>query len=313
VRIRCDYFKLGGVAEVSSLDWRLRLLLLADRGPAPADPTPAQARAAFNAQLRLLRPIATGSGPQLHEERALQLAGDLGARLYRPAPGRLPAIVHFHGGGWVVGDLRSHQPFCRALAKATGAVVIDVDYRLAPEHPSPAALDDCLSALKSVVLQASALDLDETRIALAGDSAGGHLALSTALASRGRTPLRALALFYPAVGHEFSTHSYHAYATGYGLTAQRMRWYWQQYGGPAIGDELKGLPPTLVVTAQFDVLHDDGVALNKRLLACGVDSQLLEVPGVIHGYLVMQRLLPQARATLRSIAAHLTENLAPGL
>ena len=236
--------------------------------------------------------------------------GALRASLYRPALGTLPLILHFHGGGWVVGDLTSHRSFCRALAKATGAIVVDLDYRLAPEHRAPAAVDDGVSALQWLRQHASELGADGSRIALAGDSAGGHLALSTAL--RMKDGPRALALFYPVAQADFTTRSYLTYAAGYGLTASRMRWYWHQFapgelaaGSSLLAADLSGLPPTVVITAEYDVLHDEGVALAGKLREAGVTTEHLDVPGVIHGYLVMQRLLPQARSSLRAISEHL--------
>lgn len=296
-----------------SLDWRLRLLLLADQAPPAVDPTPATAREAFSSQMRLLRPIATGPGPKLPQEFELPI-GTLKARLYRPAPGVLPIIMHLHGGGWVVGDLVSHQPFCRALAKATGAIVVDVEYRLAPEHHAPAAVDDAVAALHWLEAHAGELEADGSRIAVVGDSAGGHLALWAALRAPDR--VRALALIYPAVSAELTTGSHLAYASGYALTAARMRWYWSQYAPGALAAstsllkaELRGLPPTLVITAQYDVLHDEGIALIARLRQAGVAVQHLDATAVIHGYMVMQRLLPQARAGLSAISTHLRSAL----
>lgn len=263
--------------------------------------------------MRLLRPIATGPGPKLLQELELSI-GPMKARLYRPALGVLPIILHLHGGGWVVGDLDSHQPFCRALAKATGAIVVDLEYRLAPEHRAPAAVDDAVAALLWLNAHAAELGADGSRIAVVGDSAGGHLAVWAALRSPDR--VRALALIYPAVAAELTTGSHLTFASGYALTAARMRWYWHQYApGPLAAStsllktDLRGLPPTLVITAQYDVLHDEGVTLVAQLKAAGVAVQHLETPGVIHGFMVMQRLLPQARAGVSTISAHLRSAL----
>ncbi len=178
------------------LDWRLRLLLLADRG-APGDVDATTLRADFERTMRTLRPFATGPGPRMHAEHVLAVGPPgLNARLFRPSAEARAAIVYFHGGGWVVGSSNSYAPFCRALARAVGAVVVAVDYRLAPEHRWPAALDDGVATWRWLGGVGPSLGVDPDRLAIAGDSAGGHLGLLTALEAGGFKP-RALVLANP--------------------------------------------------------------------------------------------------------------------
>jgi acetyl esterase len=244
--------------------------------------------------------------------------GPLRARVYRPAPGAgLPGIVFFHGGGWVICDLDSHDPLCRRMANATGAVVVSVDYRLAPEHRFPAAADDALAALRWAAGHAALLGIDARRLAVAGDSAGGNLAASACVRARDerRPAIAAQLLVYPVLDHAFDTASYRENADGYNVTRRAMEWFWAHYLGPE-GDgrspvasplrtrSLAGLPPAVIVTAGCDPLRDEGLAFAHRLARDGVDVELQHHPGMYHGFFGAVAQLPAAaRANSLAFAA----------
>ncbi len=217
-----------------------------------------------------------------------------------PEPGTaMPLIVFFHGSGFVVLDLDSHDDICRRLCSGAQAVVVSVDYRLAPEHKFPAAPDDCLAATRWVAAHARELGGDASRIALAGDSAGACLAAATALRLRGEAGLRLAAQlhFYPVTDYyDPPTDSYAAFAEGYGLSAAGMRWFWDHYlehpgqaddpiAAPLRAQSLAGLPPACVLTAEYDVLRDEGEAFVRRLNEAGVPAALRRCEGLNHGFL----------------------------
>jgi acetyl esterase len=256
------------------------------------------------------------SAEPVHEVRDLAApgpAGDVPLRLYRPAADEpLPAILYFHGGGFVIGSLDTHDGTCRALANASGCAVVSVDYRLAPEHRFPAAPEDCWAALAWVAKEGAALGVDGARLAVAGDSAGGNLAATAALLARARGPaLRYQLLVYPVTDHAFDTPSYRENGEGYFLSAAMMRWFWQQYledagqgadplASPLRATELAGLPPALVVTAEYDPLRDEGEAYAARLRAAGVPTELRRFPGQIHGFFSMFDVMDDGRAAIAS-------------
>jgi acetyl esterase len=201
-----------------------------------------------------------------------------------------------HGGGWAIGSVETHDEFCRALTHGSGATILSVEYRLAPEHPFPAALDDCDTAWYWLRSAADDLDLDFERVALAGDSAGGALAAGLALRLRDRRepPARLQALMYPCLDPALERGSASEFADGFRLTRSNMRWFWRAYldgaeptaqAAPALADDLSGLPPALVVTASHDVLRDEGEAYAARLEAAGVPTELVRVEGTLHGFL----------------------------
>jgi acetyl esterase len=262
----------------------------------------------------------------VHEVSDLTAAGPAGevpVRLYRPAAeGRLPAIAYYHGGGFVIGSVETHDGTCRALANATGCAVVSVDYRLAPEHRFPAAPEDCWSALAWLAAEGEALGLDPSRLAVAGDSAGGNLAAAAALLARERGPeLRFQLLVYPVTDHGFDTPSYLENGEGYFLSAAMMRWFWQQYleepshgadplASPLRAADLAGLPPALVLTAEYDPLRDEGEVYAARLRDAGVPVTITRYAGMFHGFVRMTRILDKARTALDEIAGSLQKAFA---
>lgn len=285
--------------------------------PALQELTPEEARAAFE-NLRAL----AGPGEEVAkvEERR---AGDVPVRVYWPTgEGPRPAIVYFHGGGWVIGDIESHDNTCRTLANGVGAVVVNTGYRLAPEHRFPAAADDCYSVTQWAHDHAQELGVDPGRIAVAGDSAGGNLATVVAMMARDRggPPLAFQLLIYPVTDSDMGTVSYVDNADGYMLTSEGMRWFWDHYMGPD-GDRrhphaspfhapnLSGLPPALVITAEFDPLRDEGEAYAERLRQAGVAVQVSRYDGMIHTFFGLPSLFDAAGKAIDEAVSALKEAL----
>ncbi len=231
---------------------------------------------------------------------------ELLVRVYRPGPGRLPAVLYLHGGGWAAGSVDTHDGLCAALAHDANAVVASVQYRRAPESPFPAPNDDAFGALLWLAGSARDLDIEASRIAVAGDSAGAHLALGAAIEARDRGgPRIALQLlFYPVVAPDFETASYREHANST-LTRTDMIEYWNHYlpGGIAQGDHralplrapLRGLPPAHIVVAGLDPLHDEGVSLAGQLREQGVSAVLVDEPTLVHGFLRASPFVRRAR------------------
>lgn len=254
-------------------------------------------------------------------------AGDIPARVYYPhgePQDDRAAVVFCHGGGFVLCDIESHDGFCRALARGTRAVVVSVGYRLAPEHPAPAAALDAFAAFRWVVGHASELGIDPARTAIAGDSAGGNLAAVTAILCRERAVAGPAAqlLLYPVIDPSFDTDSYQRCATGHFLTSAAMQWYWRQYLGaqtlleqphlvaPARAGSHAGLPPAVVVTAGLDPLHSEGCGYARRLREAGVRVVHRDFPDLFHGFLTIPSFPPAASAR-GLICADLRELLEP--
>jgi acetyl esterase len=250
-------------------------------------------------------------------------AGELGVRVFTPhGEPPFPIVVWFHGGGWVVGTLDTYDSLCRALAAAVPAVVVAVDYRLAPEHRFPAAVEDCYAATLWASRNAASLGGAQQRLAVAGDSAGGNLAAVVALGARdkGGPAVGFQLLVYPIMDAAMDTASYREKADGYYLTAAGMRWYWDHYLGGADGlrpdasplraASFGGLPPALVVTAEHDVLRDEGEAYAARLRDAGVVAEARRVPDVVHGFFRWRAVTPAADACLQEAAAAVREALA---
>lgn len=238
-------------------------------------------------------------------------------RVYRApsTPTPAPGILYFHGGGWVCGDLDSHDSSCRLLADSSGCVVVAVEYRLAPEHPYPAAVDDAVAAWTWIGEHASELAIEPGRIGVMGDSAGGNLAAVLSLAARDgglRLPL-AQGLIYPALDMEFAAASHVSVGTGFGLERRTMDWFREQYApdpslwrepriSPLHAPDLAGLPPALVVTAGFDPLRDDGDAYAAALARAGVAVEHRRYDDAIHGFFGMG-ILPGGLERAREIGA----------
>ena len=296
----------------------VELMEAADEPPAHLVPI-AQARAAHERETEVM----SGPGEDVAEVREVEAPGPGGpitVRLFRPLTERaaggaaLPLVAYLHGGGWTVGTLDAFDPVCRALATASGALIASIGYRLAPEHPFPAAPDDARAAVRWLADQAEELGADPARLAIAGDSAGGNLAAVAAqhLRDAGH-PLTAQLLIYPATDLGAETESSRENAEGYFLDTATMTWFGDQYAGPAGADgldrtdprlspahgELPGLAPAVVVTAQCDPLRDDGDAYARALEAAGVHVEHRQYPGLIHGFVDMGRHSPAAEAAVR--------------
>jgi len=250
-------------------------------------------------------------------------AGDIPLRLYATDHvGLRPALVYFHGGGFVFGNLDTHDAVCRAIAKASGAVVVAVDYRLAPEHKFPAAVDDSYAATKWVAANAERLGIDAHRIAVGGDSAGGNLATVIALRCRdaGGPALAAQVLIYAVTDvSTFETGSHRELAEGYFLTRAAMEWFTGHYlasadhkrhpeVSPLLAPNLSGLPPALIITAEFDPLRDEGEAYARRIQQAGVPVTVTRYPGMIHGFVSMRGVLSGGRQAIQE-AAHFTASI----
>ena len=300
-------------------------LVIRSGRPAYHQLSPKDARQLF----RETRPASTPTPPQIGMVRDLTADGPLGPiplRVYRPAgvPASTPlaVLVFFHGGGWVIGDLETHDVLCRQLTAGSGVSVVSVDYRLAPEHKFPAAVDDAWAATRWVVAHAGELAVDASRLAVGGDSAGGNLAAVVALLARGEgAPAIAVqVLIYPVADLVGETRSYRDFAEGYLLTREGMRWFIAHYltaeaeaadwrASPLRAQSLAGLPPALIVTAGFDPLRDEGEAYAERLRDAGVRVDSVCYGGMIHGFVPMGRLLDTAGRAISLIAGSLSQAL----
>jgi acetyl esterase len=243
--------------------------------------------------------------------------GEIPIRVYTPdAPAPRPAMVYFHGGGWVLCDLDTHEVVCSAIAHRAGAVVVSVDYRLAPEHKFPAAVTDAYAATTWVSANAARLGIDPARISVGGDSAGGNLAAAVSLKSRNENgPAIALqALVYPVTDlSSTSTVSYLEFAEGYQLSKSMMEWFRDQYlpdsgaardpyASPLLAPDLRGLPPAVILTAECDPLRDEGEAYGKRLAEAGVPVTCTRYAGMIHPFFSLSGAIPRALDAFQQVA-----------
>jgi acetyl esterase len=301
------------------LDPTVKVILdLAPKDAPPIDTlTPDEVRATYRAG-RV--PFSAPAPLAKTEDRTVPgAAGEIPVRVYTPegdAP--FPVLMYFHGGGWVIGDIEVYDDVCRALASRAGCVVVSVEYRLAPEHKFPAPLDDCFAATAYVARHAAEFGADGGRLAVAGESAGGNLAAAVTLMARDRggPAIVHQALIYPVTNFDFGTASYSENATGYLLTTAGMRWFWGHYlvdpadGGhphasPLRAESLAGLPPALVVTAEFDPLRDEGEAYAARLSEAGVPVTMSRYDGMVHNFVLLAALFPAGDRAITEIATAL--------
>ena len=285
-------------------------------GPAIGELTPVQARA--NAEARPREP-----GPEVArvEDRCIPGPdGEIPVRVYTPTgAGPFPVLVWFHGGGWVVGSIDGTDGTCRHLANGAGCVVVSVGYQLAPEAKFPAPAEDCYAATSWVADNSAALNTDPQRSAVGGSSAGGNLAAVVALMARDRGgPLLVHQLLvYPVTERNFDTESYRENGEGYGLSRESMAWYWDlylrddadaedPYAAPMMAQDLSGLPPALVITAEFDPLRDEGESYARRLREAGVPTTCTRYEGMIHAFFNSPGALDKAQAAIEEASSALT-------
>lgn len=288
--------------------------------------SPAEARAFYRERRTTTQPQA----PPVAQVRDLKAEGPHGTipvRLYRPlgaaADAALPVLVYFHGGGWVIGDLDTHDVLCRSLANGAACAVASVDYRMGPEHRFPAAVDDVLAATRWVRREAASLGLDAGRLAVGGDSAGGNLAAVAAIAARdaGDLPIAFQLLIYPATDQRRGHPSHQANGQGYLLTRDTMAYFHDHYiddprhdldwrASPLLHADLSGLPPALVLTAGFDPLRDEGMAYAEALTAAGNRAAYVCFERQIHGFITMGKVLDEADTAIALCCVELRRALA---
>lgn len=283
--------------------------------PPPASrPTVEQMREASIALTRF-----AGPGPEVAEVEDAAIAG-VPCRIYRPLGDTLlPTVLHLHGGGWVGGNLDTHDTTCRMIAAQSGWTVVAVDYRLAPEHPFPAPLED-VESVAAALRERLVPGVDGARLALVGDSAGGHLAAVAARRARDAAlpPYLFQALIYPVIDAAMTSASYAENAEGYGLLAAGMRFYWDCFApegvdrshpdvSPAATDDLSGLPPAFVLTCEYDPLRDEGEAFAAALADAGVPTVAVRVIGMIHSFFRLPGAFDASRAAISQVAAMLAD------
>jgi acetyl esterase len=291
-----------------------KLLEAASRSPLP----PYHTVPAFVAR-RIYRDtraaVAPKQRPEVPEVRLLVTPDNVPMRSYRPVTGAaLPALVFFHGGGWTIGDLDTHDVLCRQIALGAGCAVFSVDYRLAPESPFPAAVEDSISSTRYVVENAEKLNIDPARIAVGGDSAGGNLAAVVSLSMKGRIAFQLL--IYPATDQRAVHPSHERNGRGYLLTRESIDYFRASYlprrddwtdwrASPLLAPSLKGAAPALVLTAGFDPLLDEGREYAERLKGEGVEAEYRNYPDMIHGFILMGGVLDTASAAVADCCAAL--------
>jgi acetyl esterase len=313
----------GGIVRSERLDAEARAYLEAgdrENGPRLEDLSVDEARRVRAAGFKKSSGVPVELG-RVEPLRIPHAGGEIGARVYaNDGEGVRAGLVYFHGGGFVLGDLDTHDPLCRALARESDAVVIAVDYRRAPEERFPAAVDDAFAATVWIAAHAAELGMDAQRIAVCGDSAGGTLATVTAMRCRdaGGPALAAQVLLYPITDmSSFATGSYVEFAENYGLTRAGMQWFAKHYLGeqdgrhaeasPLLAGNAGGLPPALVVVAEFDPLRDEGEAYAERMRAAGVPVTVARYAGMVHGFALMLGVLEAGRRVVREVGAFLRE------
>ncbi|MBA3410936.1 MAG: alpha/beta hydrolase [Geodermatophilaceae bacterium] len=291
-----------------------RAYLDAQPPPSAVNPTVQQMREGSSAITRF-----AGPGPELAEVEDRDVGG-VPCRIYRPlVDTALPTVVHIHGGGWVGGDLDTHDTACRMIAAQSGWNVVAVDYRLSPEHPFPAPMDD-IESVAAALRDASVPGVDGTRLALLGDSAGGHLAAVVARRARdaGLPPYLFQGLIYPVIDAAMAASSYTENADGYGLLARSMAFYWDCFApdgvdrtdpdvSPAEAKDLSGLPPAFVLTCEYDPLRDEGESYAAALADAGVPTVAIRVVGMIHSFFRLPAAFDASRAAISQVSAMLAD------
>lgn len=290
-------------------------------GPDISEQTPEEARAMMEG----FAPMQAGAPePARVEDRNLPgPGGDIPVRVYAAEGDNLPVVMYFHGGGWVLGNIESHDGTCKQLLAELGeAAVVSVDYRLAPEHKYPAAADDCYAAAAWVAENGAEIGVDGSRMAVAGDSAGGNLSavVSQMARDKGGPAIAAQVLHVPVTDHNYHYQSYSDNAEGYLLTRASMVWFWDHYlpsaeaghdayASPLQADDLAGLAPALVQTAEFDPLRDEGEAYAAALEAAGSEVTMHRYDGVIHDPFMMFAIIPTGIECLKEAAAFINERI----
>jgi len=307
---------------------RALLDLIAERGVPPTHTlTPQEARSLYRERRAFTQPPAITMA-EVRDVSAPGPQGPIGLRLYRPTTATsstAPALVYYHGGGWVIGDLDTHDVLCRELAHRSGCVVIAVDYRLGPEHRFPAAVDDCFAATAWVHAQAASLGIDASRIALGGDSAGGNLATVTAIGLRdaGGFQPRFQLLIYPGTDMRAVAPSHTSNGQGYMLTADTIAYFrghyiesdvqWSDWrASPLLHTNLSKLPPALVITAGYDPLRDEGQQYADALSKAGVSTQYVCFERQMHGFITMGRVISESNTAVGLCAMAVQRALAAG-
>ena len=304
---------------------RALLDFIDQRGIPPTHTLPPQVARNFYRDRRAVLQPEPQAVAQVQE---LEAPGPLGAiplRLYRPLPATtqpLPVLVYFHGGGWVIGDLDTHDTLCRELANASGCALVAVDYRLGPEHRFPAATEDAVAATRWVHANAASLGLDATRLAVGGDSAGGNLAAVVALTARdsGDLPIAFQLLIYPGTDQRRGAPSHTTNGQGYLLTKDTIDYFHDHYidaaahdldwrASPLLHPDLSRLPPALVLTAGYDPLRDEGMDYATALTAAGSAATYVCFERQIHGFITMGKVLDEARTAVALCAAELRRAL----
>ncbi|MFK7876463.1 MAG: alpha/beta hydrolase [Paracoccaceae bacterium] len=288
--------------------------------PNPAECTVAQAREL--AELAGARRQEAFGPIELARVEDLASPGGIPVRIYRPLVGQvLPVLVYYHGGGHVICSLETHDLICRNLAQLTECAVVSVDYAMGPEHPFPAAVDTSYAATRWISQSAEELGFDPTRLAVGGDSAGGNLAAVVALMARDLAEfgVSAQVLVYPVIDYRGGTASYSAFGTGYGILEERtVAWFADHYfadpgdmedwrAAPHLAERHTGLPPTFVLTAECDVLHDEGAAYAQQLRKAGVSVDYETYPGMIHAFFGFLGLVDDTQRAHRRVAAFLKD------
>lgn len=293
--------------------------LMEKAGVDPAKLQPTEVRALFDV------PATDNPGQvgDINDRTVVGPRGDIPVRIYTPeGTGPFPLLMYYHGGGFVLGNLETHDALCRSLCHQAACVVLAVDYRLAPEHKYPAGPEDCYAATLWAHKHATEFNGIHDRLAVAGDSAGGNMAAVVCLMARdqGAPPIKHQLLLYPVTDYNFETQSYQDNAVGYLLTREMMQWFWghylateedglQAYAAPLRAEDLSGLPGATVITAEYDPLRDEGEAYAQRLLAAGVKTELIRYGGMIHGFLILPEAIDDARAGVATASKKLTAAL----